>query len=255
MTIKDDLYFVYNGINSEDLGIINVSVEEIWVDEPFLATRTVNSLHIKNKDRPYFMGVSKEPLRLSLTFAFESEWDEDLIQEVAKLFHVNYYKPLYFSENEDRIFYCMYDGDPRILHYKLKQGYIQMELICNDICAYSRMKEVQYEDLTGTNNNVTFINRGHLDIYPEIILKTNNINISINNTTTGKILTMTDISIGEEIYIDNDNEIITTDHLTIEHRYYNHNNIFLKMNPNRNNLILNGINDIYFKWRFKLLQN
>ncbi len=144
MTIKDNVHFVYDGQSSTDLGIINVSIEEVWVDEPFLATTEINSIKTKGKDKPYFMGVTREPLRLNLTFAFVEGWNEDLIQEVAMLFHTDYYKPLYFSDNEDRIFYCMYSGDPRILHYKLKQGYIEMELVCNDNAHILKLKSRLY---------------------------------------------------------------------------------------------------------------
>ena len=277
MTVKDELYFTYDGKSSDDLGIINVSIEEVWVDEPFLATAEISNVNIKGRDKPYFMGITRQPLRLNLTFAFAEGWDEDLIQEVAMLFHTDYYKPLSFSENEDRVFYCMYSGDPRILHYKLKQGYIEMELVCNDICAYSRVKE---QTFTGSSlvlsedgkYHITFSNRGNLPIYPEIILDTksdptldedgfyDSEKLSIHTTEEFKVNSLEPITItvGEEtvteaLHIDGENEVIESN--TQLYRYNNHNGVFLKMVPGRNNLVINNtVDSIKFRWQFKLLQ-
>ncbi len=273
MTIKDNVHFVYDGQSSTDLGIINVSVEEVWVDEPFLATTEINSIKTKGKDKSYFMGVTREPLRLNLTFAFVEGWNEDLIQEVAMLFHTDYYKPLYFSDNEDRIFYCMYSGDPRILHYKLKQGYIEMELVCNDICAYSKIKEqtillpVSEQEETVPYDYIpvviAFNNKGNLPMYPEIIITMNdndgNESVIIENTRTNKTLILNDLLPNEQIYINGEHELIQSN--TSLHRYNNHNNVFLEMIPGRNDLaIVNDgveegkIKSIKFKWQYKILQ-
>ena len=49
--IKDSLYFVYDNINSRDMGLINInySITGGLVEEPFLAKREVLEINTYNK--------------------------------------------------------------------------------------------------------------------------------------------------------------------------------------------------------------
>ncbi len=303
MTIKQYTSFNYNGTSSASLGVASVSLDDPWVEEPFLAGTTVETLMTKGRTKPYFKNLTKQPLRLSLNIAFTSSWTTSTIRQVARLFNVDYYKPLYFDTETDRIFYCMLDGDSQISHFNTNQGYITIELLCNDICSYSAYKETYHRTLTSvvtmndvitnyapspatwqqliisgntlnllltsmplnfkladirTENitSVSFTNVGDLDIYPEIIVGKNltSGNITVKNNTTNQTLGVTSLLPLENVYIDNEKEIVTSD-IAGPYKYDNHNNVFLKMVPGVNTIsVTGGVWNLQFRWQYKLLQ-
>jgi hypothetical protein len=251
ITIKEKKNFVYNNRESEDLGIVNVNIDTGMLEEPFLDNRSINETFIQGRTKPYFMGIKSEPLILRLSFAFLSTWDDELIREIIQIFHVDYYKPLWFEDAEDQIFYCMTTAEPALIHNSLKQGYINLQFRCNDIYTYSRLKRIQYTDFS---SDVRFSNRGDVPILPEMVcIKEGNesIDIVITNNTNNSTLILTNIIDGEEIYIDHNNGTIISN--TNLYRYNDHNNIFLRMERGSNILSVEGVNLLKFEWQYKTL--
>lgn len=252
ITIREKKSFVYNYRESEDLGIANVNIDTGMLEEPFLANKSINELPIKGKTKPYFMGITYAPLILNLSFAFLAPWDDELIREIVQVFHVDYYKPLWFEDAEDQIFYCMPTAEPRLIHNSLREGYVNLELRCNDIYGYSRIKNSEYDNFT---SNIRFSNRGDVAIYPEIIfIKDGNTTVDaiIYNTKNEESVIFEGLEDEEEIYMDNENEIIISNH-PITYRYNNHNGIYLKMEQGNNVLSITGISNLKFRWQYKTL--
>ncbi len=252
MTIKNKLSFVYNGVESDDLEIANVNIDTGMNEEIFLADNLINEIYIKGRTKPYFMNKSYTPLTFNLSFAFLQPWNEDLIQEIARTFHVDYYKPMWFDDDDDIIYYCMTTESSQVIHNGLQEGYLNLQFKCNDICAYSNYKEKTYSNLEG---ELKFNNQGDLIIQPEFILiKAGDGDITITNNTNNQIFTITDLLDNEEIYINNENETIESN--TQLYRYNNHNNVFMSMNPGINKFEITGnLSNFKIRWRFKTLQN
>lgn len=49
----------------------------------------------------------------------------------------DYYKPFYTVDNPNRIFYCMLEGDSKLVHNGLKQGYITLTMRCDSPYSYT----------------------------------------------------------------------------------------------------------------------
>lgn len=138
MTIRESLYFSYDGKKSIDYGIINVNISTGMQEEPFAYSRSIMEDKIRGRSKPYFKGIKKEPLSFTVNFAFEDTWDEEKIKEIKRwLTEQDYYKPLYFSEDVERIYYALVVDDPVLIHNCLKQGYVTLTFRCNDAYAYS----------------------------------------------------------------------------------------------------------------------
>jgi phage-related protein len=219
--------------------------------EPFLANKTINEISIKGRTKPYFMGINYEPLILNLSFGFLYPWNDELIREIIQTFNVDYYKPLWFEDGEDHIFYCMTIAEPQLIHNSLKEGYVNLQFKCNDIYTYSRIKNLTYTSF----NNIRFSNRGDVAIYPEIIfIKDGGVSIDaiIKNERTGERLIFEELEDQEEIYVDGENQIIMSNY-PVTYRYNNHNNVFLKMERGNNILSVEGISSLKFTWQYKTL--
>ena len=250
MTIKNALWFSYDGIKSIDYGIINVNIDTGILEETFLSNRQINEIIIKGRDKPYFQGIQKNPLILNLSWAFEETWDDELIREVTRWLDVDYYKELYFSTNINRIFYAIPIEEPKLIHNGLSQGYINLTMRCDSPYSYSPVYEKIYDfsnnSIEGTN--IKFENLGDVDLYPELwIQKVGNGDVSIINN--GIEFKFTGLADQEEVYINNENNIIITN-LYDTYRYDNFNNNYLKLlKYSVNNLTIKG--DFYLKMRYQ----
>ncbi|MNW50326.1 Phage tail protein [compost metagenome] len=145
MTIHDSLYFSYAGRKSVEFGILNVSINSGMVEEPLAAPRDLNEFDVKNRDRPYFQSIKKQPLKFNVSFAFEDTWDDIKLREVTRwLTNHDYYKELYFTNdigrNPEKIYYAIVIDDPTLVHNSLKQGYINLSFRCDAPYAYSLVK-------------------------------------------------------------------------------------------------------------------
>lgn len=164
ITIRDSLYFSYAGKKSVDFGIINVNVSSGMQEEPLGASRSIQEVSIRGRDRPYFQDIKKEPLQFKVSLAFEDVWDTQKIREVARwLTDHDYYQEFYFTNeigrDPEKIYYALFVDDPILVHNGLKQGYITLTVRCDSATAYSptmTSRLYQWDDRTITQKVTDF---------------------------------------------------------------------------------------------------
>lgn len=177
----EGIHFVYDGVKSIDMGLLNCKLDGGMFDETFLPSREIKEVTVRGNDKPYFQEVVLSPLEFNLSFAFEYNYDERRIREVARWLMQSYYKPFYTVDNPNRIFYCMLSGDSRLIHNGLKQGYITLTMRCDGAYSYTpyvnkdNMKfgvtnvvkvfeEDKYDSSMGTQQNTKFDANGNIEI-------------------------------------------------------------------------------------------
>jgi len=257
MPIVESLYFMYDGISSQDMGIINCSVDKSGLQsETFFAESEIKEVSTRYNDRPFFQGIIRKPIVLSLQFAFVDTWDNDKLRATARWLCQDYYKEMSFSDNPDIKYYTIANGSVDLVHNSLKQGYINISFRNIDNCKYSPIYVSEQYNLSTNpvSTTITFENLGDLDCQPILYLtKINDGNISIiNNSNGGETFTLTSLTSNEELLIDNEHQDISTS-IPDTYRYDNHNGIFLNMKRGVNNIQIVGTCKIQFKYQFKLL--
>lgn len=217
-TIKESLYFNYNGISCKTYKLMNVSLDSGMFDEAFHASRSINETAIRGNDTPLFNDVTEDPLEFEMTVAFESQWTDTDIDNIIVWLFQDIYKPLFFEDKPSKIYYCMPVGEPRIVHTGLKKGYFTITMRCKSSKIYSPQQTTALYDLSvSSSQTVTISNTGHVDVYPEIsITKVGAGNITF--TKNGEIFEVRNLTDQEEIYINCEREIIETDAIGI-YRY------------------------------------
>ena len=253
MTWCQALNFSYDGKKSVDYGIINVNYSTGLYEETFLPERNIIETKVRENKKPYFQGLEYSPLTLKLKFAFTDTWNDNKIREIARwLGNQEYYKPLYFDNDINRIFYCIYVGEPKIIHNGLKQGYLEIEMRCDSPYSYSSFYT---SELYTSPAQIKITNGGDTSIYPEIsITKIGAGDLSIVNQTNGnQEFKFTSLVDAESLYVDCENEYIETD-LSGTYRYDNFNNNYLELVTGENTLNITGDCSIQFRYRFKLFQ-
>lgn len=257
--IGESEHFVFNGVKSTEFGIRNVNVSEGLYSESIVASKTINETFIRGRKEPYFIDIEEEPKTLELKFFFHDGFDDRLIDRVTRWLNVDYYKPLFFSADLDRVFYVLpIDGIEKI-HNGLKEGYLTLNMRCNSSRAYS------HEIITPTyktNEDLDFINiyeqpllkignRGHFTTLPEIwIEKIDEGNITIQNrTNANKKFEFKNIDIDEKLYVDCKNEIIQTSKEKT-YRYDDFNDYYLELVRGENILTFSDNMKIRFRYRY-----
>jgi phage-related protein len=217
-TIKDSLYFNYNGISCKTYNLMNVNTDNGMYNETFHASRSINETKVKGNDTPLFSGIDEDPLQFTINIAFTRNWtDADIDNVIVWLFQDNY-KPLFFEDKPSKIYYCMPTGDASISHTGLKNGYLTVTMRCKSSKIYSPQQMTQLYDLSTNSGtyNVSINNTGHVDIYPEISITKVGAG-KITFTKNGEIFEVNNLTNGEQIYINCEREQIVSDAVGVYH--------------------------------------
>lgn len=239
--MKESINFSFDGIASEDMGVYIVNENGGLFEENFLPSRSIIETKVSNRLKPYFNRVESKPLEFTLNFFIEEWKDRDGIRQVARWLFQDYYKPLIFESNPDRIFYAMVQGDSTLLHNGRKEGYVRLNIRCNSPYSYSHPTII--EDIDSADLSTNVLNSGDLPVFPKfwITKTTSNGNISITHEDTGETLTIKNLVKGEEVYINNeDEELISDMEMLGVYHFDDHNEVFLQFLEGANHLILNG---------------
>ncbi|ASA22776.1 phage tail domain-containing protein [Paenibacillus donghaensis] len=142
MTIRDSLFFSFAGEKSTKYGIYNVNMDSGMQEEIFAPSAEIIEETVRGRDKPYFQGIKRSPLKFPVSFAFMDTWDTRKISEVAQwLTSPDYYQELYFTNeignNPERIFYAVVVDDATLVHNCLKQGYVKLTFRCDSPYSYT----------------------------------------------------------------------------------------------------------------------
>ncbi len=141
------MHFVYDGINSKNMGIINAILEPGLMEEPFLPSATLHETHTRHNNTPYFNKIKREPLVFNLVCAFEEGLSENKIRQVRRWLAKGSYKELYFCNEPNKRYFAMYE-ESSLSHTGL-DGYFEITFRTNSPYAHSNLIE------TGIYNQVS----------------------------------------------------------------------------------------------------
>ena len=249
-------YFMYDGINSIDMKMMNVSMSTGLYEEPFSAPREIKEIKIRGRNKSYFQRIEKSPLTLNLNFAFTETWNDDLMHRVKSWLLRDYFKPMIFSQDLDKIYYCVCVSEPKTLHNGLKEGYCTLEFRCDSSYAYSPVYTFQYDlSVNSVNGTVVTINNlGNENAYPTVeFLKVGDgsgeSNISVTNLSNSSIVSEFTVSQDSQItsgIVDDETVTVDSERQSISsslsgiYRYDVFNGNYLYLVPGNNRLLIKG---------------
>ncbi|MGG3920347.1 distal tail protein Dit [Geobacillus thermodenitrificans] len=248
------LDFSYDGISSLDMGVIQVSLEGGLFKETFVANKKINEVSIRGREKPYFFGTERDPLSFPLTIYFEDGFDENKIRNVARWLDQDFYKPFYFLEDPNKIYYAMTLENSEFIHNGIRDGFITLNFRCNSPYAYSPVTTKTYDFSNNTSSGTQIIinNYGDLECKPLLAiepLEDGDISI-VNLSDNNKEFKFTGLKKGEIVTIDNEKELIESS-LSYVWRYENFNNNYLSLKVDENKLNVYGKCKLTFKYQFK----
>lgn len=215
VTIKDKLFFNYDGVSSEDFGLTVVNMESGMYEEVLTTDRTIEETKPSGRDTSIFHKISKKNRSFSLSLAFDKGFNEERLLMITDWLVSDYYKPLYFESIRNRVVFAMVTGEIKIVHNGFNEGYLLVDMKTNSPYVYSN-EIIGY----GEGGSIMMMsNMGHKKTYPsfkiekigdgDLKIRVDDYNILISNLVNGEILK-----------IDSLREIIETD-LVGKYRYNN----------------------------------
>lgn len=152
-------YFIFNDIHSKDFGVSIVSLDQGLLQDPFLPTRIINERKVSGRDKPYFQGVKNQSLSFNLIIYIKDYKDTSKLRRIARWLHQDYYKPLIFESNPNRIFYAMIEGESNLFHNGMDEGVITLNVRCDSPYSYTPeyvMNNIEFRD---DNKETSIINQ------------------------------------------------------------------------------------------------
>jgi phage-related protein len=257
MNFRDTLHFSYAGQKSIDYGIINVNIDGGMLMEPFVSGRRLQETNIRGRDKPYFQGVSKDPLGFAVSFAFLDNDSFKNMSKVAKwLCEQKYYQPLFFTSDISRIYYALPIESSELFYTGGQEGYFTLNFRTSAPYAYSPLILSQLYESDGSLE-IKLNNNGQLPIKPEIYVNVPDVEYSAgfsihNLTNENKGFAISELAGNENLYINADKEFINTS-LENTYRYDNLDGDFLELLPGHNRLKIQGDINLYFRYQCKLI--
>lgn len=254
--IRESLYFSFAGRRSTEFGIYNINVSGGLMEEQVVSSRTINEVSVRDNPKPYFIDTVKEPKKFSLSFSFlETKMTDEMENEVLRWLDVDFYQPLFFSENIDRVFYAMPVEGINYIHNGLRQGYLTLTMRCDSPFGYSHEITTPWHEFIKSKptykDTMLLENKGHHPFKPEMwIKKVGNGNITIHNLSNGsRIFKINNLKDNEEVYVDCEEQIIESSLPNIW-RYDDFNDEYLEIVYGKNLLKIDGEAKIKFKYRY-----
>ncbi|GLI85720.1 hypothetical protein ANABIO32_34690 [Rossellomorea marisflavi] len=247
--IRESLYFSFAGRKSTDFPIVNVSIGSGLYEEALTSSKSIIETSTPGNNVPYFQRVKREPKTFPIRFAFLEPWNDEMIDDIIRWLDTDYYEPLFFSSNIDRVFYAMTTDTISQIHNGLKQGYVDLNIRCNGAYSYSNDITTPIYDVKSTQR-IRIVNDGHESTFPEIsIQKIGDGSVSIKNYNNNQTLEVSNLKDKEELTIDCLTRQIESN-LPGIHRYDDFNDEYLELVYGTNNIVITGGCRLVFKYNY-----
>lgn len=210
----ESMGFTYDGISSEDLGVMMVNSGTGLYKEPFLANRSIIEKNIAGRNVPLFGRVEEKPLSFPLTIFIEDWETRDDLRAIARWLNQTEYKPFWFDTNPDKRVWALVEGSPQLVHNGIKEGYITLNIRCKT--HYYESQDRYYNRVVDGFAEDMINNDGDEDFAPIIeIKKIGNGDVKIETYMEGQKINSMEINnmlSGEIAYIDCIRETIRSSH-------------------------------------------
>lgn len=238
-------YFMYDGIDSRQKGVIAIHKDSGLLQMPFAFKRNVIEEKIKRVNNPYFYGFENESFIFNITIMTmdDIEWTDEKRMEIVNWLYQDEYKPFISGDNTGIIYYCTPINDAKRFDNCLKQGYVTITFKCNSPFGYTPIYNTHYDYRNSKTNIIEIENLGNVEryYYPEIqvkILDGKDFKI-INQSDGGNSFEFKNLNVGETIYINNNLKQIVTNNPNT-YRLSNFNKKWFRLVKGKNVIRIDG---------------
>lgn len=206
--------FTYDGINSEDYGVVMINEGGGLYRDLFLPNRKIVEKVVAGNNKSYFKRVERQQVTFDMTILVRDWKDKRTMRDISRWFDQDWYKPLWFESNPNRIFYALIENDSELVHNGLMNGYLKVKIKCNSAYSYSQV--LKYRSQVRGSSSTSIYNDGDATCYPIMkIKKIGNGDITMKSYQEGELVNnviIKDLLDGELIEIDCESQDISTNY-------------------------------------------
>lgn len=156
---------MFDGISSKDMGVVIASPNSGLFEDLFLPNRVIKEVVSAHNEKPYLQKVSHEPLSFPLTIFIPEFKSKSKMRKISRWLFKNYYKPLIFETNPNRIFYAIIEGDSVFKHNGIDDGYVELNVRCDSPYTYTPEYELTNIKFMSSKNRLEIIDNA--DTFPQ----------------------------------------------------------------------------------------
>jgi len=250
--------FIFNGINSQAMGLYVVHMDSGEVSNPFMSAQEIKEEECYNSHIPAFFGVKKKPLEFEITCSLlDEEFTLAKKMELGRWLCKETYCDFISEDNPEIIYSVIMTNQADFMSVESFKGYFKLQFRANAPWGYSPsyLNTFDLSTITvPTTITVTSYCNVLLNYYPEIefTLASTNTGLSLKNLSNGGLTsTFTGLTQLETIYINNEKKQIISD-LSL-YRLSKFNKIWLKLVYGVNRIEVTGKCTLSFRCKFPLL--
>ncbi len=149
--------FIFNGRSSNEFNLHSVKTDSSFIKTILVGNSSIDERQVPFDYKPAFNKVTRGPFEIPLRSILRDEnenlkeWSEQDIQKILSWLIHDEYKPLYFADNPDRLFYAMLINSTE-LFTSIGKGYLNIVFRTNSSYAYRQPKTVEID---ATNTPIT----------------------------------------------------------------------------------------------------
>jgi phage-related protein len=251
-------HFIFDNINSEDMGLYIVRIESGFVETPYWGGQDILEEKIPKRDTPYFYGVDRQPIEFTIQFSLlDEEFTPQRRKEIARwLLHDNY-KSFQTCDDLGKIYYVICTN-PTSLFLANTKGYFEIVFRVNSFSAFT---PIYIQDFDLSNNTTTVIQMSNLSnivrkYYPkiEVELVGDATGFSLKNlSNNGLITSFSNLELQEVISVVNKNKWIISSVPSV-YRFNNFNKQWFYLVEGVNNIEISGKILLQTKSQFPIIQ-
>ena len=250
--MKEATYFIYDGVNSRDLGVSIVSTQRGLFNENIVSKTNIETSK-GNSELYSIKKMQSDALVLEFSIFIEKWKSSRNIREVLNwLKPRGEFKPLSFDTNPNKVFYAIRQDDVTLTHNGAQEGYMTLKFVTDSPFVYS--SEVERLKYTSVGRQTILLNNeGDERLYPIATIKQNSaskVPIRITNKKTGKVSIFNNINLNEELEVDFLNKEIKSSHEYLNiYRYKDFNKEWFFLEEN---YFGDGANEILLEGNFTI---
>lgn len=214
LILRESMSFTYDGVSSVDFGVMMINEGGGLYRDLFIPTRKVVEKSVAGNDRSYFKRIERQQVTFDMTILIQDWKNKKTMRDISRWFDQEWYKPLWFESNPNRIYYALIENDSEIIHNGLMDGYLKVKVRCNS--AYSYSQELKYIKQVRGAATTNIYNDGDESCFPLLkIKKIGNGDIVIKTTLEDEKkneMIIKDLLDGELVEIDCETQDISTNY-------------------------------------------
>lgn len=213
----ESMYFIYDGIQSSQMGLYNVRIEHSgFVEVPYWGGTNIKESKSSKRLIPYFYGVERDCIEFTVQFMLADEnlrpikWTPEQRYKIAKWLVHNEYKEMIFSDNLGVRHYVICTS-PANLNLINTEGYIELTFRSNSPYGWTGIYIGEHDISNEVTKIIQLENKSNVLKYYNPLLEIEFIDTNVqlkNLSNAGKIMKFEDMTVGEIVGIDCENKII-----------------------------------------------